>query len=117
MAGVGVVERESLRLDQLLDCCTQPLGSLAREKAWSRRLWESLPDVWLASKTVAMLKPRTTGVLVSVSPALGLSPRRKRPHNALGIVCKPACRSHGSQDGIIVLSTFDAAPPEGKSPG
>src|SRR5271157_6055039 len=56
MAGVGDgVDRESLRLDQLLDCCTQPPGSLASEKAGSGRIREAL------SRRLAGIKDRGYG--------------------------------------------------------
>jgi hypothetical protein len=55
---------------------TIPPGSLASEKAGRGGSGRLFPGVWLASKKVATLKPRMTGVLVSVSPTLDLSPRR-----------------------------------------
>ncbi len=93
------VEREALRLDQLGDRCTQLLLSLAGEQVGSGGSGRLFPDVWLASKTVATLKPRTTGFLVSLSPTLGLSPRRNA-RTVPAITSQPASRSPGSQHGI-----------------
>ena len=110
MAGVGDgVDRESLRLDQLLDCGTEPPGSLAGEQAGSGRFGEAL------SRRLAGIEDGGDAEASNDRRSrLGLTdtrlvPSAQRPHIALAITSQPACRSHGSQDGIPVLSTLDAA--------
>jgi hypothetical protein len=81
MACVGDgVEREALRLDQLFDGGPKPRGASRARRRGRGGAGRLFPEVWLASKTVATLKPRMTGVLVSGLSDTWLLPSAQCPH-------------------------------------
>jgi hypothetical protein len=110
IAGVGDgVDRESLRLDQRLDRCTKPAGSLAGKNPGSGRIRRSLPrrlaGVEDRGDCEASDYRRSRLGLTGVRPV----PSPQRSYIAVGITGLPARPARRSQDGVAVLSSFNGA--------